>query len=163
MRSDAHEPREGSGSGRLAPTHGTPVPVDVSSDRRVRDDWVAFLAGPVLWMGHFMLVYLVAEAGCTGGGEGLHLLGPPVPILTTLVATGVVAVLCALAALWAFRRWRTGRAQPHGTEDTSSNVNGDSNGERPRDPLMYAGFLLSAFSLVAVLFTGASALVLGPC
>ena len=29
---------------------------------------VVFLGGPVIWFSHFMVVYLVAEAGCTGGG-----------------------------------------------------------------------------------------------
>ena len=38
-----------------------------------------FVAGPVIWSVHFLLVYLVTEAGCSGDGPGLRLFDPPVP------------------------------------------------------------------------------------
>jgi uncharacterized protein (DUF2267 family) len=43
-----------------------------------------FVAGPVIWSVHFMLVYLVVEAGCSGDGPGLRLFDPPVPTVVTL-------------------------------------------------------------------------------
>ena len=38
--------------------------------------WLPFLGGPVTWITHFMLVYLVAEAGCSGDGPGLRAVRP---------------------------------------------------------------------------------------
>ena len=59
--------------------------------------WVVFLGGPVIWFAHFMLVYLVAEAGCTGDGPGLDAVRPPVPDAVTLAATAVAARRAAWA------------------------------------------------------------------
>ncbi len=149
--------------GGLSPAHGTPVPVDIARDRRVRWTWVVFIAGPVVWMTHFMLVYLVAEAGCTGGGEGLETFDPPVPVITTLVATAVGVAVCIAAALWAYRWWRASRENLQAAPDAATEISGDFDDDRRRGSLAFAGLLLSAFSAVAILFTGAPALVLGPC
>lgn len=141
------------------------MPVELGIDRRARANWVVFTAGPVIWFGHFMLVYLVAEAGCTGDGPGLERLDPPVPVITTLVATVIAVALCAAAARWGWRWWRDGshRATPHVTSDDGTEVI-PAVTPSPRDvSLGFAGAILSLFSLVAVLFTAAPALVLGPC
>jgi hypothetical protein len=66
---------------------GTPFAVDVSRDRRSRWALFMFVSGPVIWSVHFMLVYLVTEAGCSGDGPGLRLFDPPVPAAVTLAAT----------------------------------------------------------------------------
>lgn len=159
------EPREDPASqgGELAPAHGTPVPVDVSRDRRVRLNWVVFLAGPVIWITHFMLVYLVSEAGCTGEGEGLRLFNPPVPVITTLVATVIAVALSAAATVWAYRWWRASRRDLEAAPDAATEISGDFDDDRRRGSLAFAGLLLSGFFVVGVLFTGAPAVVLGPC
>lgn len=130
---------EAPGSGASTSAAGTPYPVDLSRDRRARTTWVVFLAGPVIWFGHFMVVYLVAEAGCTGGGHGLELFDPPVPRVLTLVATAAAVLACLGSAAWAHRRWR-----------------GD--GE-----LAFPGMLLSLLSAVTVLGVGLSAAFLVGC
>lgn len=155
------EPREDQGG--LAPAHGTPVPVDVSTDRRVRMTWAIFLAGPIIWLTHFMAVYLVAEAGCTGDGPGLWLFDPPVPVVTTLVATVIAVALCVAATVWAFRHWRDAARELEEAPDDAEAISGEYDDDRRRGSLALAGFLLGAFSVVAVLFTGTPALVLGPC
>lgn len=163
--STTDEPRDDpqQDGGGLAPPRGTPVPVDLSADRRVRLTWAVFVAGPVVWITHFMVVYLVGEAGCTGGGEGLRLFDPPVPVLTTLAATAVAVVLCVVATVWAYRRWRASEEELAAAPDAASELSGEFDDDRRRGSLAFAGFLLSAFSVVAVVFTGAPALVLGPC
>lgn len=163
MTSD--EQRSGSGEGALSPAEGagTPTAVDLSKDRRLRWMWVIFLAGPVIWFSHFMLVYLVAEAGCTGGGPGLRAFDPPVPVAFTLVSTAVAVPLCAVAAIWAFRHWRDSSREGELAVDDVSELSGELDDDRRRGSLAFAGFILSALSVVAVLFTGAPALVLGPC
>lgn len=134
---------------------GTPVAVDVSSDRRARVTVLVFLAGPLIWSVHFMLVYVVTEAGCTGDGPGLVLFDPPVPTVVTLVATAVAAIACLATAAWGYRRWRAGRG-----------ARSDGTGLEPPDlggSLAFAGFLMSLLGLVSVLFVGLPALVLPAC
>lgn len=137
---------------------GTPFAVDVSGDRRARITWVVLLAGPVIWVTHFMVVYLTAEAGCTGDGPGLDLFDPPVPRAVTLAATALAAVGCLGCAGWAWRRWQASPVVPHraGAREIADTHDGDGRG-----PLAFAGFLLSVLSFAAVLFVGVPALVLG--
>jgi 4-hydroxybenzoate polyprenyltransferase len=134
---------------------GTPFAVDVSGDRQDRTIWVAFLAGPVLWITHFMVVYLVAEAGCTGGGPGLDLFDPPVPKAVTAAATGVGVTATILAGAWNHRRWR---ANPPTTDQP-----GDSGDGSGRGSLAFAGLLLAGLSTVAILFQGLLGLFLPAC
>ena len=134
------EPRDG----RLTGADGTPVAVDVSCDRSARVIWVAFLGGPVIWFTHFMLVYLVAETGCSGDGRGFELFDPPVPAATTLAATGLAVLACVGFAVWSYRRWRGVGDGPGAADGT----------------MAFIGFLLALFSAVAVVFVGLPALVL---
>ena len=137
---------------------GTPMAVDVSRDRLTRIGWVVFLGGPVIWFAHFMLVYLVAEAGCTGGGPGLRAFNPPVPAAVTLAATAVAAAGCLAFALWAHGRWVAAR---HGEAADDPGALSGRYQERDRGGTMaFASLLLALFSFVAVLFVGLPALVL---
>lgn len=149
--------------GALSAAEGTRVPVDVSRDRALRLNWVVFLAGPVIWFVHFMVVYLVAEAGCTGGGPGLAAFAPPVPVTVTAVATVVAVLLCAGTAWWALRRWRASTGDVRDAPDRSADSAPEFDDEHRRSSLAFIGLLLSLLSLVAVLFTAAPAAVLGPC
>jgi len=133
--------------------HGTPVAVDVSRDRLNRDIWLVFLGGPVLWFSHFVVVYLVAETGCTGDGPGLRAFNPPVPTAVTLAATAVAAAGCLLFAAWGRRRWIAARRgmgpadDPGGVADRDTEDDGGG-------AMALASVLLSLFSFVAVLFVG---------
>ena len=133
---------------------GTAAPVDVSVDRRAVMAVVVLLAGPVISSLHFLLVYVVVEAGCTGDGPGLDVFDPPVPTVVTLVATAVAAVACAATAWWGWARWRAPRRE---RPEASSEELVD------REPLAFVGFLLSLLGLVVVLFVGLPALVLQAC
>ena len=144
------------GAGARTGQDGTPFAVDVSGDRPALVTAAVFLAGPVIWSVHFMLVYLVAEAGCTGDGPGLSAFDPPVPAIVTLVVTAVAAFAAAGCAWWAFRRWRSGRDRPPGQPPEPSV-------DRGRGPLAFAGFLMSCLSVVTVLLVGLPALVLPSC
>ncbi len=163
MTEDAR--KHGSDQGGVSPAEGagTPAPVDLSKDRQVRQIWIVFVGGPIIWFTHFMFVYLVAEAGCTGGGPGLRLFDPPVPVAATLVATVVALAGCAAIATWAFRTWRATSRELATAPDDVEDLAGEFDDDRRRGSLSFAGFILSSFSVVAVLFTAAPALVLGPC
>ena len=149
---------DSSGAGRRLPVEretvaaakGTPAPVDVTVDPRTRTTVVVLLAGPVILIVHFLVVYLVAEAGCTGDGPGLDAFDPPVPTIATLVATAVAALACCASAWWGYRRWRsTPRSEREELVD--------------HQPLAFVGFLMSLLALVTVLVVGLPALVLEAC
>jgi hypothetical protein len=127
------------------------VPVDVSVDSRAVSSIAVLLAGPVISSVHFLVVYLVVEAGCTGGGPGLSAFDPPVPRIVTLAATAVAALACAGTAWWGVARWR-GPRRPDTREELLD-----------RRPLALGGVLLSLLGLVTVLFVGLPALVLEAC
>jgi hypothetical protein len=158
---DARATGPSSGHGSRTAASGTPFAVDVSRDRRARIAIVVFLAGPVIWSIHFLLVYLVAEAGCTGDGPGLVLFDPPVPTVVTLAATAVAAVACLASAALAYRRWRAIRHEP--AADQASDLSGGLQDRNRGGTLSFAGFLLSLLSFVTVLFVGLPALVLPAC
>lgn len=90
-----------------------------------------FLGGPVIWIAHFMVVYLLGEVLCTGLGGVGRVLGLPTISFVTLVLT-VPAVLAT--ALVTRRAWRA-RGGEHGD-------------------LAFVGFLLGALSMIAILFDG---------
>jgi len=144
-------------AGARTGAEGTPVAVDVSRDRPARMAWVAFLGGPVTWIAHFMLVYLVVEAGCSGDGRGLEALDPPVPATVTLAATAVAALVCLAVAGWSYRRWRA--AIEGGAADDATDLSGPLPDRDRGGTMDFAGILLALFSFVAVLFVGLPAFV----
>lgn len=154
---DRSSPREGAATA----AEGTPVPVDMSLDRRARTAIAIFLAGPIIWSVHFLLVYTVTEAGCTGGGPGLRLFNPPVPTIVTLAATVVAALGCLGCAWWGYRRWRAGRGGA--TADETAERSAESESRESGGFLTFGGFLLSLLFFVSVLMVGLPAVFLSPC
>jgi hypothetical protein len=146
------EPRRGEGARTAG--EGTPFAVDVSADHRARWSVAMFVAGPVIWSLHFMVVYLAVEAGCSGSGPGLRLFDPPVPAVVTLATTALAALACVACARWSYRRWRANRQEPDRRAGDSDGQNGS---------LAFAGFLLSLLGLVTVLFVGLPAVALPAC
>lgn len=141
--------------GETTAGRGTPMAVRSTNVMATVRTIAVFLAGPVIWSLHFLLVYLVVEAGCTGAGPGLDVFEPPVPTTVTLAATAVAAVACLGTAVWGFRLWRAAPRPPvdgHGLEPV------DRNGT-----MAFAGFVLSLLGVVQVLFIGLPALVLPAC
>ena len=150
-----------SGDGSRTAPEGTPFAVDISRDRRARFVLAMFVAGPVIWSVHFLLVYLVVEAGCTGDGPGLTLFDPPVPKVVTLAVTAAAVAAALACAGWSWRSWQAEAAEP--PVDEAADLAG---GHQDRDrggTLAFAGFLLSVLSVATILFVGMPALVLPSC
>jgi len=160
--SDPATPHDGPSSrgGSTTAAEGTPVAVDVSRDRRARTTIAMFLAGPVIWSVHFMLVYLVGEPGCTSDGPGLRLFDPPVPTVVALAATVGATAACLASAGWSYREWRANR---HKVANQAERPTGELDEHDRRESLAFAGFLLSLLGAVTVLFVGLPALVLPAC
>jgi hypothetical protein len=104
-----------------------------------------------------MVVYLVAEAGCTGGGPGLRVFNHPVPTIVTVAATGVASIACLGFAGWAYVRWRGSKKDSPATR--SGDPEDDDRGAEPA----FAGFLLSLLFFIAILMDGLPAVVLRAC
>ena len=152
---------EGGGSGARTAGEGTPVAVDVSADRRSRVALAAFLGGPVTAMMHFALVYLVAEAGCTGDGPGLELFDPPVPDTVTLISTALAGAVCLGFIAWNLSRWRGQES-----EDDADAPDGDSGDLEAPDrggSLALGGLLLAVLSFLVVLLVGLPSLFFTAC
>lgn len=157
---DTPEQQPPADDGANTAAQGTPVAVDVTRDRRRRILWAVFLAGPVILISHFLLVYLVAEAGCTGGGDGLRLFDPPVPAVVTLIATAGAVVASVVATVWGYRWWRASDVGP-GTGDAGPE--GRIGDDEAGGLLAFGGALLSALSALTVLFVGYSAIPFPGC
>jgi hypothetical protein len=149
------------GDGSRTAGEGTPFAVDVSRDRRARFSLFMFVAGPLVWSVHFLLVYLVTDAGCSGDGPGLELFDPPVPEAVTLAATAAAAGAALACARWWYRRWRASEPEP--AADEAADLAGHHPDRDRGGTLAFAGFLLSLLSVVTVLFVGLPALVLVSC
>lgn len=108
-------------------------------------DWALLLAGPVLWITHFGIVYLFAEAACAAreAGDAFQLPGTGAISPVIVVSTVVLAVVTAAATAVS---WRT-----IGTSD------GD------RESMARGGALLGALSVVAIVSVGLPAIWLDPC
>lgn len=106
-------------------------------------DWAALLAGPAIWITHFMAVYLAAEVACGPlGPSNWTFFSDDTLVVFTVVATIAAALACGAVAWTCRRRMRTGEEW---TIDFSS-----------------GGFLLSIGSIVGVIAVGAPAVVLAP-
>lgn len=106
--------------------------------------WVQLLIGPVLWISHFMAVYLFAEAACVARESdelpvpGSGAIGPVVVVVTV-----IAAMITAAAAAWTLRAAK----RSHGDAAV----------------MAWAGTLLAAMSVVAILAVGLPAAALDPC
>jgi hypothetical protein len=150
-----------SGDGSRTAAEGTPLAVDVSRDRRARFTLAMFVSGPVIWSVHFMVVYLVTEAGCSGDGPGLALFDPPVPKVVTLAVTAVAVAAVLACAHWSWRRWQADAAEP--AADEAGDLAGRHQDRDRGGTLAFAGFLLSLLSVATILLVGMPALVLPSC
>lgn len=110
--------------------------------RSTRRFWAVLLAGPVIWIVHFAVVYLAAETVCTPAvSDRWPALDEGSLECFVVVATVVAALGCAVAAVVAWRATR----------------------EPGASPLHRASVVLAVGSFASVLAVGGPVLVLGPC
>jgi hypothetical protein len=103
--------------------------------------WTALLAGPVLWIVHFAVVYLAAEVACRD--DGTRVAGMHAATLITLTATAAaLGAIATAAALTERQRRRTDHGDPQ---------------------IMIVGLALDVLFAASVLAVGVPALVLDPC
>lgn len=129
------------------PTRPEEIPVDAPNEpavwtRSTVRFWAVLLAGPVIWVVHFAVVYLAAEAACTPTVAARWPAVDEDSLRTfVVVATVVGAGACLGAAVVAGRAMR----------------------EPDASPLHRASVVLAIGALLSVVAVGAPVLVLGPC
>ena len=120
-----------------------------------------FLAGPLIWSVHFLVVYGLTESICASGAADAEWLGLDVASSLTVLFTVAAAAAALVPTRRAFRRWRAAggdwnEVPPSRRRDRSARAEAEA-------PLALAGFLLGLLFVLAILFVGAPALVLDAC
>lgn len=106
--------------------------------------WILLLSGPIIWISHFALVYLAAEAACAAAEtEPMWFLPEGALVGAVVVATVVAATGSLAASVYSWRRSRS--------------TSGDDS------QIAVAGTLLALGSCAAILAVGLPALALTPC
>ena len=116
---------------------------------RLGSPWAVLLAGPVVGMTYFWVVYLLAEASCSGD---LELLGTAT-LRTTVLAVTAGAIAVSIAYAWRARRlW----GDP-GSADVGAGEGADDRRQNRRFLLVTGSMLLGMFGLFT-LFVAAPAI-----
>jgi hypothetical protein len=116
--------------------------------RRLGSPWAVLLAGPVVGITYFWIVYLLAEASCANGVE---LLGTSSLRATLLAITAAALVVLGWYAWRARRLWRT-EEEPHptGSGGIGAGAGADDRRENRRFLLVTGVTLLAMFALFAL-------------
>lgn len=110
-------------------------------------EWAVLLSGPTIWITHFSIVYLAAEASCVPTPDDQYdIIGSDALVILTVVAT-VVAALAAAGVAWVTRRRLRGRGERE---------------EHDVLDLSLAGFITAIGAVIGVIAVGAPALYLDP-
>jgi hypothetical protein len=121
--------------------------------------WLSVLAGPVIWLVHFLASYLLVEAFCNLGWSftllGINGLSFLLVILTVL---GVVGT--GLFALKSYRAWKKVNWD-HGLRDEFRETTRWSEGAG--EFMHFSGFLLSLLFTATILMVGIPVLFLPAC
>ncbi|QBQ55753.1 hypothetical protein [Nitrosococcus wardiae] len=76
------------------------------------DSLFSLIIGPLIWMVHFLTLYLTTALACAKGFFHLQVLGLGIVPWVAIVATGVASGLILDSAIVAFRRWRNPPQEP---------------------------------------------------
>ncbi len=115
-----------------------------------------FLAGPLIWMSHFMAVYVLGEAVCAADVEA-QFLGLHVFSSLTLIATMAAGAATIVTTVCAYRRWRSSGVGWNGSQGGGDGVSHDAEQE---GHLALAGWLLGTLFVISLVFVGLPAAVL---
>ena len=114
-----------------------------------RDSLFTLIAGPLVWVAHFLIIYITTAIACAHGFFNDEVFGVRIVPLVGGIVTAVAVVLILDAGWLSWRRWR-GRPADGAPESLPPL---DSNDIRSRRRFMaYAGLLLSGAALIATIW-----------
>jgi len=119
--------------------------------RHGRSLWFGVLTGPLAWLVHLTVSYVLASLTCLRVWPGFTIFGWSGGLVMMIVFTLAMLALIATAGWLAFQHWRR----------LSRRTDGRGNGF---DRWMaFSGVLVSGMFFVAVLYAGLPAVILQPC
>ena len=122
-----------------------------------RDSLFSIITGPMIWVAHFLTVYIFTAIACARGFFYAELLGVRVVPLVGGVATVAAAALIVDAFVVSWRRWRGGGAAgslpPHDRTGVDSR----------RRFMAFSGILLCGASLIATLWEALPVVFFASC
>jgi hypothetical protein len=89
----------------------------VDADSQRGSLWFIFLAGPVVYIAYFLVVWAIGEFGCLAGIQQLSFLGANPIRLGVVVLTAIAALVTLITGIVGFRRWRHLRQGPHDPDE----------------------------------------------
>ena len=114
-----------------------------------RDSLFAVIAGPLVWTGHFLALYIFTAIACAEGFFHHEVLGLRIVLLVGGLITLLAVALILDGIVVSWRRWRGRGADgapaplpPHDSNDPASS----------RRFMAYAGLLLSGIALIATVW-----------
>jgi hypothetical protein len=119
--------------------------------RHGRALWFGVLTGPVAWLGHLLVSYVMASLTCRRAWPGFTLFGWSGGQALMVIFTLAVLALITAAGWQAYQHWRRLRARA-GWRGTGFD-----------QWVAFSGVLLSGMFFVAVVCAGVPAVVLLPC
>lgn len=122
-----------------------------NADRQRGRLWVIFLAGPVVYLIYFVVVWVIGEFGCLAGIQQLPLFGQNPIRLGVLVTTIVAALITLVIGIMGFRRWQR---MHRGPEDPDED-----------DPkfMLFVGIWLNGFFTALTVLTAVPMLLGSAC
>jgi hypothetical protein len=123
-----------------------------------RDSLFSLIVGPMVWIAHFLSIYIFTALACARGFFEVEALGLPIVPLVGGAVTLVAVVLIVDAGVLSWRRWRgaQGEAQPLPPHD-------DNHSASRRRFMGYAGLLLSGIALIATIWEALPVLFFTTC
>lgn len=122
------------------------------------DSLFSLIIGPMIWVVHFLTVYLTTAIACAKGFFDLKIFGFGIVPLIVAVATVIAVGLILDGAVVAIRRWRG----PWGVE-TPLPPHDQADKQSRRRFLAYAGLLLCGLSLIATVWEALPVLFMDSC
>jgi hypothetical protein len=114
-----------------------------------RDSLFSLIAGPLVWVVHFLTLYIFTAIACAHGFFDHEIFGVRVVLLVGGAVTLVAVALILDAMVLSYRRWRGEPSDgqpaplpPHDRNDVASR----------RRFMAYAGFLLSGIALIVTIW-----------
>ena len=122
-----------------------------------RDSLFSIIGGPMVWVAHFLTVYIFTAIACARGFFHADLLGVGVVPLVGGLATLAAAALIVDAFVVSWRRWRGGGAPPALPPHDQTGV------ASRRRFMAFSGMLLCGASLIATVWEALPVVFFSSC
>jgi len=121
-----------------------------------RDSLFSLIVGPMVWVAHFLSIYVFTALACARGFFEVEALGLGIVPLVGGALTLVAVALIVDAGVLSWRRWHAAQGEEQPPHD-------DNHPASRRRFMAYAGLLLSGIALIATIWEALPILFLTTC